>query len=146
MKKIIIIISIVLFLGAVVVLLLINNNSMDSNNQTAAEKDFTLVNTEKYSDRLNATFLSSIQNAIYDKIEDRINSNTTGVIRDGSIESTSDKDALTIQLIVDIASLKESYVVSYGSDSSTGESSLYILCPDDKDLIYPKFECVSDAS
>jgi cytoskeletal protein RodZ len=69
-----------------------------------------------------------------------------GVIREGSYKETTDGSISNTTFLVDIARMKVSYKISIGSDSSTGEKSMYTLCPEAGELIYPPFDCKDDLS
>lgn len=69
-----------------------------------------------------------------------------GAIRQDSFKTTTDGLISTTVFLVDIPNLKRSYKVSLGSDASTGENSIYILCPASSELLYPPFDCKDDLS
>jgi cytoskeletal protein RodZ len=69
-----------------------------------------------------------------------------GSVREGSYKETVDGSVSNTTFLVDIANMKVSYKISIGSDSSTGEKTMYTLCPEAGELIYPPFECKDDLS
>jgi hypothetical protein len=69
-----------------------------------------------------------------------------GVVREGSYKKTTTGTTSDIVFLVDIASLKRSYKISYTTDSVEGQNILYTLCPDTSELIYPPFNCKDDLS
>ncbi|HJP81572.1 MAG TPA: hypothetical protein VJ841_04220 [Candidatus Saccharimonadales bacterium] len=73
-------------------------------------------------------------------------SGITGSIRDGSYKKSAEGTVITIQFLIDIPSVKRTYKINIGRDSSTGENSLYILCPDTNELKYGTFDCVDDVT
>jgi hypothetical protein len=91
----------------------------------------------------------STQTAIVNSLQqyiDKTNSTTaiTGVVRNGSYNKTTDGAISITTFLIDISAVQRTYKVHIGSDTSTGENSLYILCPTDAELQYPPFECKDD--
>lgn len=91
----------------------------------------------------------STQTAIVDSLQqyiDKTNSTTaiTGAIRDGSYNKATDGTISITTFLIDISAVQRTYKIHIGSDTSTGENSLYVLCPTDAELKYPPFECKDD--
>jgi hypothetical protein len=93
-------------------------------------------------------YTASVQKSIESALLAKISSTTslTGHVRSGSLIVTATGTAKNTRFIVDFPDIKRSYVASLGEDSSTGEASLYILCPAANELIYPSFNCVDSAA
>jgi hypothetical protein len=80
---------------------------------------------------------------------DTTNSTTTikGVIRSGSYSKANTSDTMSVvTFLIDFSGIQRTYKISIGSDTSTGENSLYVLCPTTAELRYPPFNCKDDLS
>jgi hypothetical protein len=123
------------------------DNSTDATPQaTSSSSPLRIENFSSYPDidiTTKATITESIDHYIADVSH---NSDPVGIVREGSYRQTGDGITSNIVFLVDIASLKRSYKIDLGSDISTGENSLYILCPAISELIYPAFDCKDDRS
>src|SRR5687768_3673377 len=134
-KKVIIgaIITIIIIVAAIIAAIMSGNQPAtqeeDASTQTAAEAPMRIENFYAYPD-IEATareaITSSIQAYLTDVPKDAA---PVGVIRDGSYKETSNGTMSNTTFLVDIDSLKRTYKVSIGNDSSTEEYSVYTLCP-----------------
>jgi hypothetical protein len=152
-KKFIIFIVAVILCGIGVAVVLLNrpaatptSENTTTTTTTTSSAALKISNFSTYEDidvTTKATIVSSIDHYIADT------SHTTdpiGTIRDGSYKKTVDGTISTIVFLVDIPSLKRSYKINFGTDSSTGQQTLYTLCPTSDELVYPSFNCKDDLS
>jgi hypothetical protein len=117
---------------------------VDAAPQTTSSSPLRIENFSSYPD-IDITTKATITESIGHYIADVPHkSDPIGVIREGSYKKTGDELASNITFLVDIASLKRSYKIDLGSNLSTGENSLYTLCPAEGELIYPAFNCKDD--
>jgi hypothetical protein len=118
----------------------------DTPSQTTSDAPLKIENFSSYED-INITTKSTIVDAIEHYISDTPHtSDPIGVIREGSYKKTTNGSITNIVFLVDIASLKRTYKIDFGTDSSTGQNTLYTLCPSTNELIYPPFNCKDDLS
>jgi hypothetical protein len=71
---------------------------------------------------------------------------STGIVREGSYVKTIHEAGATSTFLVDFADLKLTYKITVGQDSTTGEHSVYVICPSENELIYAPFNCKDDLS
>lgn len=148
---IIVVVLAVVIAGIGIVAMMTANNNQPSPEEEAAEQTavtapFRIDNFYAYPDIELSTreaITSSIQNYLTDIPRDAL---PVGIIRDGSYKQTSEGTIANTTFIVDIDVLKRTYRISLGNDSSTDESSLYVLCPTTDELRYPAFNCKDDLS
>lgn len=74
------------------------------------------------------------------------NTMSAGIVREGSYVKTLHEAGATSTFLVDFADLKLTYKVTVGQDNTTGEHSVYVICPSENELIYAPFNCKDDLS
>lgn len=117
-----------------------------SSPQPKLDLSLQIKNFSSYPDISDAT-KTTIKESVNRYLEDIPRTSApVGVIRDGSYNKTTSGSMSNIVFLLDIASLKRSYKIDLGTDSSTGEQSLYTLCPSSTEAIYPPFDCKDDLS
>ncbi len=116
-----------------------SNKSTTPTTPILTDSGLTIDNFAKDTSINSTSTESSIESAISSHISTRVT--LAGTVRAKSLAVTGSGTAKNTRFIVDIPSIKQSYVVSLGEDSQTGESSLYILCPTSEEMIYPSFNC-----
>jgi hypothetical protein len=142
--------AVVLLIGGIIIAMLANQSpTQDTTTSDAAAEAPPSLYIENFFSYPNITngvregITSSIQRYLGNEPE---NTTLTGVIRDGSYKETSDGTISNMSFLVDIESVQRTYKISYGTDTSTGEGSLYTLCPTKDELRYPPFDCKDDIS
>jgi len=144
---------VVAIIGIAVTLLLTSHKeaktpdtSVNTSSQNTSSAPLTIKNFSSYED-LSVTTKNTIIGAIDHYISDTPHHTApVGVIREGSYKKTESGTITNIVFLVDIASLKRTYKINFGTDSSTGQQTLYTLCPSSDELIYPAFNCKDDLS
>lgn len=123
-----------------------NNSASQTSSVNAApvapvltDSGLIIDNFKKDTSINNTSTETSIESAISGHISTRVT--LAGVVRTNSLKVTTSGTAKETRFIVDIPTIKQSYIASLGEDSQTGESSLYILCPTAQEMIYPSFNC-----
>lgn len=151
MKKRIVVISIVLIAATLVfgIFLAIKPNRENNKKSiavaTASVGNLSITNKDTYSKTISDAVFTTTEDSLYKKIKSTGTTKIAGIVRTDSVKTNNRvEDVKTVRFIVDIPDLKQTYVVSYGTDDSTGEKSIYILCPDKTERIYPEFSCESD--
>lgn len=121
-----------------------NTAAIPATQTTTSSAGVTIEDFAKDTSIYSASLQQSIESAITAKVMP--STTLTGYIRSGSLKVAATGTAKNTRFIVDIPDIKRSYVASLGEDSSTGEQSLYILCPSVDEIIYPSFNCVDSAA
>ena len=153
MKKIIVVVLLiaVLIIGVITFVsmqngeqdLVIENNT--SVNTSDMSKSLIIDNYNTYKDEVSEADITLFAESVSDYLTiDKLTKQYNAIIRDSSFTDTTDGDIHSISFIVDIASVKRSYKASIGKDASTGQNTLYTLCVDKSEQIYPDFNCMDD--
>lgn len=133
----------IITVGAII-MLVINRNATQTPPMETIDSDISSIRINNFSayNNIDADVRASIEDDLNRYISDIApNSTATGVIREGSYQETNESGAKNIIFIVDFAEPKLTYKISIGQDPSTGERSIYIICPTENELIYPPFNC-----
>ena len=125
--------------------LVIENNT--SINTSDVSKSLIIDNYNTYKDEVSEADINLFTGSVSDYLTiDKLTKQYNAIIRDGSFTDTTDGDIHSISFIIDIASVKRSYKASIGKDASTGQNTLYTLCVDKSEQVYPDFNCMDDIS
>ena len=150
-KPIYIIISIIVLITfAMFILIRTNSDSSDlevqdipSSNQ--AKKPLTVTNYSNFRNTINESDLSKFIESVEVYVnKDNLTKSYTAIIREGSVVSTEANEISNTTFIIDIPEIKRSYKADIGKDVSTGQNTLYTLCINESERIYPKFDCKDD--
>lgn len=149
-QKIIIISTVIIFVIIFILLFFIQPTNKYSD-------EISIKNYDKYISNLPKDKRDSINNSLYKIVKNNLNSNNLNVndanIREGS-NNYNYNEALNINsgsFMVDMQSIKQSYLVSYEWSSDTKNDNLSgyttsITCLSSDKLIYGDFNCKDDSS
>ena len=119
----------------------------------ATKNGLTITNAQQYTDKLDWSVITSVQDAAYRRIIAHGHAGAyQGVIRDNSfrisyVTYTAVDPPVNVpqyQFLLDIPAAKQSYSVSFSGGSTYPYSILYVLCPGAGQLIYDDFGCVDE--
>jgi hypothetical protein len=157
-KKIIIgLVVIIVLIGAVITWSVVSNlnkpkplaeTPKDVEDASSTPKDLSLhINNFSKFPKVSS-IETDVTNSINNYLADIPRQETPiGVIRQSSYKETPTGDGATdYTFLVDIASLKITYKVSYTVGNTDGRHILYILCPSESEMIYPPTSCKDDVS
>lgn len=115
------------------------------NTSTTTKTSVRLINYSTYAQQLEKdkvdTFLRSVEAYLS---EDKLTKQYSASIRENSLKENNNQPIYSVEFIVDIPEIKRSYKSSISSDSSTGQNTIYTLCLDKSEMIYPDFNCKDD--
>lgn len=149
-KLIIALVIFAVIIGAIVIAAVISRNTTPKNQFGTYIK---IQNYDKKIKNLSGDIKDAIQSSLYNTVKSNSPADfdagkvSDAVIRDGSDTQKYDKesDVYSGSFIVDMASIKQSYLTQYSYSKSntvdTGGSPVVISCLDTKDLKYGAFKC-----
>lgn len=135
----------VLGLGTLAAVMLFGPKSQTNTTteEPAVKKAITITNAGGHRDIMSAEIETQVQLKITSQLP--VNDNSyAAAIRESSIERAQVDTGTHITYLIDIPAQKRTYRISLGQDPSTGESSVYVVCPDKADLLYGEFACTNE--
>lgn len=153
MKKKIIIILVIVCGFSIAIFSLFPKTTQDTNQSTNQQnKDqrndgIYVKNYQQYSQKIKQSDLISFTDTVVMYLnQDNIHGTYEAQIRENSLKATTNPDGKEVTFILDIPELKRSYKSSVGSSNGSEQNTIYTLCVDKAEAIYPDFNCKDDTN
>lgn len=104
----------------------------------------TIISGRAQSDLSTALVTKLKKNSVSDSVSGVVRVNTVQTVQQPYEGSDGPASIPTTSFIIDLASVKQSYNVSWSGGSEYPYNIITVTCPDDSQVVYKEFKCVDD--